>query len=291
MRRNLKGFTLVELLVVIGIIAVLVGILLPALNASRAQARSVACMSNVHQIAAAVLAYADTNKTALPYNYFLGDNGQLTWNGMGLLVSRKSLAIPVINDIYTSDVLLCPSDDSGVDAGYANVASVVKAHFKNGGIPPMPFLAPVLVSYGACPRLLAIPDGVNQLNSGTTATTETMKLRTHYTLNGTHPYYAPDGVAAQYPGVVQLPNSIPGNRKPPLRITQCKKPSESWIVFENSNCDIVPGNMVFRHRHLSANFGYLDGHVENLNTTDLFGNQQFGAYAGVGLDPRANLVR
>jgi prepilin-type N-terminal cleavage/methylation domain-containing protein/prepilin-type processing-associated H-X9-DG protein len=284
MRRRC-GFTLVELLVVIGIIAVLVGILLPALNASRAQARSVACMNNMHQVATAVLAYADANLTRLPYNYFRGDNGQLTWNGMGLLVSTKALAIPLINDIYTSDVLLCPSDDSGVDAAYANVPTTVMAHFRNNQY------FRVLVSYGACPRLLGIPDGVNQMNSGTTATTETMKLRTHYTLNGTHPYYAAGGVAAQYPGVVQLPNSVPGDRRPPLRITQCKKPAESWIVFENANSDIVPGNMVFRHAHLSANFGYLDGHVETLRTTDLDANVSFGAYSGVGFDVRTNLVK
>jgi prepilin-type N-terminal cleavage/methylation domain-containing protein/prepilin-type processing-associated H-X9-DG protein len=283
------GFTLVELLVVIGIIAVLVGILLPALNASRAQARSVACMNNVRQVATAVLAYADTNKTRLPYNYFQGNNGQLTWNGIGLLVSTKALAIPTFNDVYTSDVLLCPADDSGVDAGYAN-GPAVAARFRNSNAPNPPTFN-VIVSYGACPRLLAIPDGINPLNSGTTASTETMKVRTHYTLNGTHPGYAPGGFAPQYPGVVQLPNSTPGNRRPPLRITQCRKPTDSWIVFENANCDIVPGNMVFRHPHLSANFGYLDGHVENLKTGDVDGNVEFGAYTGVGLDSRTNLVK
>src|SRR5690349_21739611 len=108
MRTRRHGFTLVELLVVIGIIAILVGILLPTLNASRTHARMVACMSNERQITMAVLAYADTNKTRLPYNYFLGDNGQLTWNGMGLLVSTKALQVPIVTDIYTSDVLLCP---------------------------------------------------------------------------------------------------------------------------------------------------------------------------------------
>jgi prepilin-type processing-associated H-X9-DG protein len=74
---NYVAFTLVELLVVIGIIAVLVGILLPALSRARQQANLVTCQSNLRQIGQAIQIYTLDNQGILPYGYW---SGSIPWD-------------------------------------------------------------------------------------------------------------------------------------------------------------------------------------------------------------------
>jgi len=79
--RKIRGFTLVELLVVIGIIALLISILLPALNRAREQANLVACSSNLRQMGQMMQIYASENHGYLPYGWaqMNGGYGDFNW--------------------------------------------------------------------------------------------------------------------------------------------------------------------------------------------------------------------
>jgi prepilin-type N-terminal cleavage/methylation domain-containing protein len=110
-RRPSRGFTLVELLVVIGIVALLVALLLPALSKARHAAAGVVCQSNMRQVGLGLLLYAHDNGQYLPY--MREANGNAHGDNKSGWITRlgKYLATDIDRHTRKADVFFCPLDE------------------------------------------------------------------------------------------------------------------------------------------------------------------------------------
>ncbi len=114
-KRTRRGFTLVELLVVIGIIALLIAILMPALKKAQKAAQSVVCQSNLRQCGLAMRMYSDDWRGVVVSEYVDTGGGVYLWppfaTGYGLTSTQQSTAFLDVG----SGVFACPSSWAYVD--------------------------------------------------------------------------------------------------------------------------------------------------------------------------------
>ena len=258
-----SAFTLVELLVVIGIIAIMISIMLPALNKVRDKARATQCASNMRQVYTFCIMYAQDNKGHLPRP---GINDPFVPNG----AARAPSAAEAENDRL---VLYC-QDGPGV----LNYEGGVLWRYFQGGpeAKKQLMLCPgdngENMSYGCALTRAPGPEG------------RTFSYSLHaYTL-------APRDIAWNTGGTRKLPGIVLGSVKSPaerIYIYEELGPNDGWCLNPQTNCDDIPsarhqgqrflntgrvmnpGNTIAYRKSGRGNHVFFDGHVELLTPAEI----------------------
>lgn len=246
------GFTLVEIVTVIGITSVILTILFPVLGGARKRARSVLCQSHIRQIGIAFDLYS-TNNDCLPYAYVLADSvselvyidrdASVDWPG-----ARWYHYLGLIPDIFSleNSILHCPSKN------YTELQFKYNIQWGNYGMN---------WSVGKSPRLM-LPTAYQEFEGSPTKLTslkrpgETLLLADSgyawiawfHTLASTHPRV----ITTQYEHINQI--YLPG--------ASVNSQKTLWPIQEE---DALGG----RHPNKTVNCLFADGHIDNIKADDL----------------------
>ena len=274
-RRDAKGFTLVELLVVIGIIALLVSILLPTLSAARQSANSVKCLSSLRQHMTGILFYAEDNLGSLPPGEASTPRGDGTFAFMpwGLSIMKYfgtgdgTGDTPVSANEGIRDVFLCPD---AIDSGGSNVRNHYSSHPllmpNNNNVYPVghPYRAPGksrtpyrLAQIDSSAEKIVIMDGTQDMTGTNPGASNLVAFNLDFNrIAGTSTGATEPGMT--YPATYLIMDFVPG--------AEMGVPIDGGVNEDFTgppNAERRNANIRWRHKSDSAaNVSFVDGHAE-----------------------------
>ena len=227
--RRAAAFTLVEMLVVTGIVGIMAGLLLPVLNAARAAARDARCTANLSNIGKAVLLFAHRHDGFLPP---CGPDGAPP--GKHPDAWYRSL-LPYLD---TWDIYVCPSK-------YTSAEDIPEK-----GPPP----AGTQPSYRSVHYGMNIPPSVEHYSNGAPNAVRIEMIHMGSVISPSQLLYIADGAIPARPGAPDANSEDPASVK------------DGGIYFPDDKGSLPAGKHTISARHGgNAICAFLDGHVERMN--------------------------
>lgn len=271
--RQSKAFTLVELLVVIGIISVLIGILLPVISKSRQASVTLKCQTQLRQLYHGLSMYAVENRGRLPWGqYHIDEGGTPNWITWQTIVNQYFNA-KAPNTLYDStstaremtigrspvgNLFLCPAaPQQGARSSYAcNMVAMPDKDYEEGytDTSKQPVLQPAQMSKLYQHNILLFDTGA-VLNSAA-------MYVTGYDVD--EQYFTDPGDTRARFFTADDPYNSDRHRGAAMAIITDKDQNRDWI--DNGAYSVkypYQGNIRYRHTNDKvANFVFADGHVE-----------------------------